>query len=344
MSTDFLIDVRNATVAYGKRTILNDVTLQVRQGELVAVVGPSGCGKSTLLRQIAGMQKPDSGTVLVGGKEVNRVTRDCGIVFQNSLVYKHLSVVDNIGFGVMLEKTNLIERGLVLPFRAGYNLASAVIKGGRNTLRRFGVLQAAEEANPDQVPVQSTTLDWIRYFRVRREAREQAYALLDDVGLSAADGEKYPYELSGGMKQRVAIAQALIMKPKILLMDESFSALDERTRSEMADVVWDQWTRHKLTIFFVTHVLQEAAKLGSRLVCLSQYWSDAAGKHGQGARIVVDRPILGAEKKPSDFVNNDEFGKVVGSVKERLRTDLYQPMAGFDLCHRDAFLHKGGGR
>lgn len=342
----FLIDVRNASVRYptdggGWRTILNEISLTVRQGELVTVVGPSGCGKSTLLRLIAGIQKPNDGVALIDGSEVHRVTRDCGIVFQNSLVYRHMTVVDNIGLGIMLEQTNLIERGMLLPFRLAYGLGAEVVHTGKSLGKRLGLIRSAvgeADSAPAVAPVESRSVDWnwIRYFRVRRQAREQAYALIEDVGLTAADGEKYPYELSGGMKQRVAIAQALVMKPKILLMDEAFSALDKRTREEMQDVVWDQWTRHHLTVFFVTHVLEEAVKLGSRLVCLSQYWRDDAGKQGKGARIVVDRKVLGATQKPSDFVNNAEFSSLVAGVGKGLDMNNLQDAASFDLSHDDA--------
>jgi len=339
--TPFLIDVRNATVRYkterGWRIVLNDISLQVRPGELVTVVGPSGCGKSTVLRLIAGIQKPNEGSALVDGAEVRRVTRDCGIVFQNSLVYKFMSVVDNIAFGIMLDETNLLERGLTLPFRAGYSLGLEAFENARRLGRRVGLVkEKPDDGTPSLAPVQSKALDFIRYFRVRRKAREQAYALLEDVGLTPADGDKYPFELSGGMKQRVAIAQALIMKPKILLMDEAFSALDKKTREEMQDVVWDQWSRHNLTVFFVTHVLEEAVKLGSRLVCLSQYWCDETGKQGKGARVVVDRKVLGATQKPSDFVNNAEFATLVANVGKGLDMNNLQALAAFDLSHEDA--------
>lgn len=341
----YLIDVRNASVSYptenGPRTILNDISLRVRQGELLAVVGPSGCGKSTLLRLVAGIQKPNQGSALVNGKVVSRVTRDCGMVFQNSLVYRHLTVADNIGLGIMLEKTNLLERGCTLPFRAAHGIVMEAVANGRHLAKRFGILPKTKP-NPDAVavaPLQSKALDFIRYFRVRRQSREQAYALLEDVGLSPADGDKYPFELSGGMRQRVAIAQALIMQPKILLMDEAFSALDERTREEMQDVVWDQWTRHGLTIFFVTHVLKEAAKLGSRLICLSQYWVDeTTGKQGKGARIVVDRKVLGAAQKPSEFINNAEFGSIVEGIGKGFDVKKLQHVSAFDLSHEDAFV------
>lgn len=347
----YLIDVRNATVSYpaenGRRTVLNDISLHVRQGELVTVVGPSGCGKSTLLRLIAGIQKPTTGEALVDGKTVRRVSRDCGIVFQNSLVYKHLTVADNIGLGIMLEKTNLFERGATLPFRMAYELGCELADNTKRFGRRLGLFKkrAHDSDAAALAPVQSKVLDFIRYFRVRRQSREQAYALLEDVGLTPADGDKYPFELSGGMKQRVAIAQALVMQPKILLMDEAFSALDKKTREEMQDVVWDQWERHNLTVFFVTHVLEEAVKLGSRLICLSQYYTDETGKQGKGARIVVDREALGATQKPSDFIHhNHEFTTLVKNVGKGLDMDHLQPFSAFDLSHQDAFqLVKTGG-
>src|SRR5436309_1352552 len=108
----YFIDTENIVVGYTEgegatRTILNDINFKVRRGELVTVVGPSGCGKSTLLRLILGAQFPTAGTVLVDGNRVEKVTRDCGIVYQSYSLFPHLSVLDNIAFGLMLEQSNL---------------------------------------------------------------------------------------------------------------------------------------------------------------------------------------------------------------------------------------------
>jgi hypothetical protein len=101
------------------KTVINDVFLRVKEGEFVTVVGPSGCGKSTLLRMVLGSQQPTSGSVLVDGNSVSRITRDCGIVYQNYSLFPHLSVRDNIALGIMLENVSMPERMLVSPLMAG---------------------------------------------------------------------------------------------------------------------------------------------------------------------------------------------------------------------------------
>ncbi|MES1257798.1 MAG: ABC transporter ATP-binding protein, partial [Acidobacteriota bacterium] len=106
--------------------------------------------------------------------------------------------------------------------------------------------------------------------RRRKELRELAYTYLRQMGLQQSDAHKYPDQLSGGMQQRVAIAQALIMRPKILLMDEAFSALDPGTRAEMQRLVRTLWRETGTTFLFVTHNIPEAIYLGSRIVVLGK--------------------------------------------------------------------------
>ena len=108
-----------------------------------------------------------------------------------------------------------------------------------------------------------------RYFRRRRQFREEAMEYIRRIGLRAADAKKYPDQLSGGMQQRVAIAQALVAKPKILLMDEAFSALDAGTRKDMQRLICRLWRDTGITILFVTHNIQEALSLGTRIVVLA---------------------------------------------------------------------------
>ena len=120
------------------------------------------------------------------------------------------------------------------------------------------------------------------YYRRRRELREQAYDYLDRIGLRKEDAAKYPDQLSGGMQQRVAIAQALMTKPRILLMDEAFSALDPGTRRGMQRLIRELWKSTGTTILFVTHNMQEAMAMGSRLVVLAKATPDS------GSRIALD--------------------------------------------------------
>jgi len=101
-----------------------------------------------------------------------------------------------------------------------------------------------------------------------REFRAEAKHFLKRIGLEESDGTKYPHQLSGGMQQRVAIAQALIMQPPVLLMDEAFSALDPATRGDMQRLIHDLWRQSSTTIVFVTHNTREAVCLGTRVIAL----------------------------------------------------------------------------
>ena len=126
---------------------------------------------------------------------------------------------------------------------------------------------------------------WFRGPR-HRDFAEQAMVQLRQVKLHD-HADKYPHQLSGGMQQRVAIAQALIMKPRILLMDEPFGALDPDTRESLQRTIVAAYHEHQTTVLFVTHDLEEALYVGNRLLVLGK----PPGRPGAGARIVVDQPI-----------------------------------------------------
>src|SRR5215510_7256527 len=169
----YLMNFQDVEVSYptnengGRRVILNNLDLNIRPGEFLSVVGPTGCGKSTLLRLILGSQFPTRGQVLLDGQPITSVSRDRGIVFQKYSLFPHLTVLENIAYGPLLEHTSITQRVLHTP----------------------------------------------AYRRVRQQSFEEARHYLDRIGLNAMDSAKYPYELSGGMQQRVAIAQALMMQP-----------------------------------------------------------------------------------------------------------------------------------
>jgi NitT/TauT family transport system ATP-binding protein len=339
-----MIEARDITVAYpdddgDTQTILNNINLNISAGDLVTVVGPSGCGKSTLLSLVLGSAFPTKGVVTVAGKQVERITRDCGIVYQSYSLLPHLTVLDNISLGPLLEQTSLFDVFGALPIIGAEHIIKALLapiqKARNNRLARKGIVTHTPAKTVTSLPKPLANL--FKYFRVKIDAREQATQMLVNIGLDPKDGDKYPYELSGGMRQRVSIAQALIMKPKILLMDEPFGALDHGRREEMQDFIHEQWKLHKLTVMFVTHDLDEAIKLGTRLVCLSQYWTDDKGERGKGSKIVVDRKVLGGSEKPSTFVQKQEFRDLVDSIGHKvLDSHNLQKMSEFDLSHPDA--------
>lgn len=170
------------------------------------------------------------------------------------------------------------------------------------------------------------------------EFRDEGMFFLEKVQL-AEHGHKYPHQLSGGMQQRVALAQSLIMKPQILLMDEPFGALDPGTREDMQVFLLELWEELGMTIFFVTHDLEEAVFLGTRIIILSQYYSDDRGDgfEQRGARVVADYPL--ARRASSTVVKElAEFGKLIQQIRqEGFDPDYQQHVSSFNLRHDDSF-------
>lgn len=132
--------------------------------------------------------------------------------------------------------------------------------------------------------------------RQRKAVVEEASALLASVGLGHAL-HRYPHELSGGMKQRLAIAQALIRKPRILLLDEPFGALDPGIRADMHQLIATLWREHQLTVFMVTHDLSEGFHLGTRLWVFDKVRHDPQAPNAYGATITYDLPIANKTQK-----------------------------------------------
>jgi len=278
---NYKLQVLNVYKSYGDKQILENVDLNVREGEFCSVVGPSGCGKSTLLRLILGQERSDAGYVLVDGKPVSNPSQDRGIVFQKYSLFPHLTVLQNV--------------------MAHYRLKSSV------------------------------------FARNKKAEIDEAMRYLERVHLQDSP-HKYPHELSGGMQQRAAIAQALIAKPQILLMDEPFGALDPHTREDLQLFLLECWEEKTFTTFFVTHDLEEACFVGSRVLTLSQHYTDDRGdEHRRGAKIVMDvctrqKPFGTGAKQAADFQHLIEDIRELG-----FDPDIRQHARDFNLQHDDAF-------
>jgi NitT/TauT family transport system ATP-binding protein len=156
----------------------------------------------------------------------------------------------------------------------------------------------------------------------------------------AEHAHKLPSALSGGMQQRVAIAQALLGKPQILLMDEPFGALDPATREEMQLFILELWENSGMTIFFVTHDLEEALFLGSRIFVLSQFYIDARGNGKEikrGARVVADHHLQ-RRAGATTVKRNQEFQDLLESVRrDGFNPAHLQHIDEFNLRHPDSF-------
>lgn len=179
-------------------------------------------------------------------------------------------------------------------------------------------------------------------FKARKAAREEALFYLESVQL-AGHAEKYPHQLSGGMQQRVAIAQALIMRPRILLMDEPFGALDPGTRESMQLLILRLWEEYGMTVFFVTHDLEEAVFLGTRILVISQFYTHETpvqdpSHSARGARIVADHQ-LNTTASSTRVKQSAAFGELIQKIRyEGFDPEVKQHAQEFNLTHGDSFI------
>jgi NitT/TauT family transport system ATP-binding protein len=276
------------------------VNFSIIRGEVVSLIGPSGCGKTTLLRAIVGTHPPKKGKV---------------IIFSDMLKAPEMEVTQpGRDRGIVYQRYSLF------PFlTAQENVALGLML--------------------DQTSIPFRMFRPLKWRKMRKDHLEQASALLEKLGLVNAI-KRYPHELSGGMCQRVAIAQALIMEPEILLLDEPFGALDEATREELQRMILtlylencvahQQNRKPPYTILLVTHELNEAIFVADRVLGLSQYWNwqDKDYPVPPGATIVYDKvaPVFApdAEKKYESFVEQrEEIRRVVFNPESCLERDQF---------------------
>src|SRR5271156_3506261 len=188
--------------------VLDNVSVELREGEFVALLGPSGSGKSTLLRVLAGLMPPSEGVVLEHGVTLEGTNPHVAIVFQSFALFPWLTVQDNVELGILV--------GQLTP----------------------------------------------------EERRDPAQHGIDLIGLSGFE-EAFPKELSGGMKQRVGFARALVVQPEVLFMDEPFSALDVLTAENLRNELQELWSERSIptkAILLVTHNIDEAVSLADRIL------------------------------------------------------------------------------
>ena len=217
---------------HDKKTVaLNGVDLDIFENEFVCVVGPSGCGKTTLLNIIAGLETPTGGDVTMNGQLIIGPGNDRGVIFQQYALFPWLTVRQNIGFGF-------------------------------NYLKKAEKKQEKDKRTGETV---ETTV-YRKYTKQERDALVDKYMRMVDLQDFA---NAFPKELSGGMKQRVAIARAYAVQPEVLLMDEPFGALDAQTRTQLQSELTRTWQEEKKTCFFITHDVEEAIILGTKVIVMS---------------------------------------------------------------------------
>lgn len=207
-----MLALSHLSKSFGSQPVLNDVTLAITAGQVLAVLGSSGCGKTTLLKILAGLETPDTGTLQLDRRNLLPVppnARQMVYLFQEALLFPHLNVFENIAFGLRIR----------------------------------------------QVP--------------RAEIDRRVATLLDELDLGA-HARKAPHALSGGQRQRVAFGRALIIQPRLLLLDEPFGNLDAQTRADMQQLFLRVSRQHRITSIFVTHDCREALTVGTRFAYLDR--------------------------------------------------------------------------
>lgn len=235
--------------SYDSKLILGGITMMVSSGSFVCILGESGCGKSTLLRLLAGLERPDSGRLLINGRPVLKAGLERGMVFQ--------------------------DYGLFPWMTAGENITIAL-------KQKFKGMAKAER-------------------------KAEALRRLGEVELDETCFHKFPRELSGGMRQRCAIARAFAIDPPILLMDEPFGALDAVTRAKLQDLVlalWRKKTGQRKTIFFVTHDVDEALLLATDIFIMGQSPSRIIYSHHFQPGKTVCRETMYSDSETLDLRNN----------------------------------------
>lgn len=162
---------------------------------------------------------------------------------------------------------------------------------------------------------QSSPLIGRKFGAARRQAREAVRETLEKIGLAPARS-RYPAQLSGGMQQRLAIAQALLKEPDVLLLDEPFGALDPGIRADMHDLLLDLWKERAMTVFMVTHDIHEAFKLGTRVLVFDKVRHDPHAPERYGATITYDLPLdrEGAREVPEP---SQLFGQPADAIRSR---------------------------
>jgi NitT/TauT family transport system ATP-binding protein len=249
--------VREQNQAGQPFTAIEDVTLDVREGEFMVIVGPSGCGKSTLLDLLGGLTKPTRGQITLDGEPIRGPALDRGIVFQQYALFPWRTALGNVEFG----------------------------------LEAKGVPAA--------------------------QRRQIALDYLELVGLSGFE-HRHPYELSGGMKQRVAIARSLAYDPDVLMMDEPFAALDAQTRETLQAELLTIWQKSQKTILFITHGIDEAVVLGQRVAIMTS-------RPGRIKHVVEIPDAL--RQGDSDVRSTPEFGRIRHEIWTLLREEVLKAQA-----------------
>ncbi len=257
MSDSAFVDFQNVWLAYNNELLaqnhfaVEDINLQAKQGEFIAIVGPSGCGKSTFMKLATGLKMPSKGKILIDGKPVTGPLKISGMAFQAPSLLPWRTTMSNV----------LLPLEIVEPYRSTFKSK-------------------------------------------RAEYETRARKLLQTVGLAGYE-DKFPWQLSGGMQQRVSLCRALIHEPKLLLLDEPFGALDAFTREELWCILRDLHAMQKFNVILVTHDLRESVFLADTVYVMSK----------SPGRFVVQKKIEIPVPRDLEITYTPDFGEIVHELR-----------------------------
>jgi putative spermidine/putrescine transport system ATP-binding protein len=263
---------------------VDGITLEIRAGELVALLGPSGCGKTTLLRIIAGFVEQTQGRVVVGGRAIEDLppeSREVGVVFQNYALFPHMTALDNVAYG----------------------------------------LACRGESRARQV--------------------ERAREMLEMVQMAHL-AERLPREMSGGQQQRIALARALAVSPRILLLDEPFAALDKSLRLDMQIEVKRIQRMSGITCIMVTHDQEEALSMADRVAVINkgrlEQFEPPNTVYDEPATLFVNQFVGAANSLPGRVAAGGRVEVAGCALAARLVTPGLSPGDAVTVCIRPEHL------
>jgi len=241
-----ILKIKEINKYYEQQHVLKNINCVVEKGEFISILGPSGCGKTTLLRIIIGLERPASGKIFHLGEDITSLRPDkrgFSIVFQDYSLFPHMTLYDNIAYGLKLK-----------------NISA-------------------------------------------QEIKDKVFNILTLLKLEQTI-KKYPFQLSGGMQQRAAIARSLVLGSDLLLLDEPFSALDAVVKVDLSDELKELQANLQITMIMVTHDQEEAFSLSNRILLMNQ-------------------GVIVADASPIDLyeTENNEFIKtfVIDQINKRAR-------------------------
>ena len=259
MDKKVIVKLNNVSKKFGKKTIIKDLNLDIYEGEFLTLLGSSGCGKTTILRLISGLESVTGGNVFIDDIDVTNLDatkRKVNTIFQNYALFPHMTVKENISFGLKMKKVDEVE--------------------------------------------------------IEKEVKK----IIKLVKLEGFEN-RYPRELSGGQQQRVALARGIIMKPKVLLLDESLGALDLKLKKQMQIELKRIQKRLGMTFVYVTHNQEEALTMSDRIVLLN---------HAKIEQIDTPSNIY---KNPKTMFVADFIGE--SNILKGIITDINKDIASVDI-------------